>query len=93
MLSSTKTQFKRNERVKIVKGTYQGKRGVFLGPAGKMSARVKIDGDDTVQERTIRLTSITKDTVEITREEYNEMRDVIAMLTARIERLEMELAQ
>ena len=91
-IMASKTQFKRNERISIVKGTYEGKNGVFLGAAGKVSARVKVDGD-TVQERTIRLTSIAKETVEITREEYNEMRDEMAMLTARIERLEINLAR
>ncbi len=89
---ASKMQFKRHERVRIVKGSYEGKNGIFLGAAGKVSARVKVDGD-TVQERTIRLTSIAKDTVEITREEYNEIRDEMAMLTARIERLEINLAR
>jgi chemotaxis protein histidine kinase CheA len=50
--------YQKGDRVKIVKGVYRvfGK-GTVVGPAGKQSARVRVDGD-ILSERTLRLNSL-----------------------------------
>ena len=50
--------YKKGQRIRIIKGTYAGKGyGTYLREAGQVSCCVKVD-NDSVQERTIRLTSI-----------------------------------
>ena len=46
------------QHILIVKGNYKSfQHGIYIGPAGRISARIKVDGD-TCSERTLRLDSI-----------------------------------
>jgi ribosomal protein L24 len=86
--------YKKHDKIVIVGGSYKGKEGVFIGLTGLQSARVKIDGD-TVQERTIRLTSFKlaarPSTIEISLEDYETMKEEIAMLLVMVQRLQLKV--
>jgi ribosomal protein L24 len=47
----------RGDVVTIIAGNYKGKQGEYRRPAGRLSAAIAIEGD-SVQERTLRLTSL-----------------------------------
>jgi len=86
--------YKKHDKIVIVGGSYKGKEGVFIGLTGLQSARVKIDGD-TVQDRTIRLTSFKlaarPSTIEISLEDYETMKEEIAMLLVMVQRLQLKV--
>ena len=86
--------YKKHDKIVIVGGSYKGKEGVFIGLTGLQSARVKIDGD-TVQERTIRLTSFKlaarPSNIEISLEDYETMKEEIAMLLLMVQRLQLKV--
>ena len=89
-----------DDPILVIKGKYKGWKGVYISPAGLMSARVKLDGD-TQEERTLRRTSIilTKkkknsvddDLVAMDRQEYDELVNEIADLAKRLRKLELKL--
>jgi hypothetical protein len=45
------------DRIDIIGGSYRNRGGVYLGPSGRMKARVAVDGDSRA-ERGLWLTSI-----------------------------------
>ena len=75
-------------------GSYKGKEGVFIALAGLQSARNKINGD-TVQERTIRLTSFKlagrPSTIEIPLDDYESMKEEIANLLVLVRKLQLKV--
>lgn len=86
--------YKKHDKIVIVGGSYKGKEGVFIALAGLQSARIKINGD-TVQERTIRLTSFKlagrPSTIEIPLDDYESMKEEIANLLVLVRKLQLKV--
>jgi hypothetical protein len=49
--------FQEEDRIVIIKGSYKGRQGTYLGRAGLFSAKIRVDGD-TEETRTLRITSL-----------------------------------
>lgn len=86
--------YKKHDKIVIVGGSYKGKEVVFIGLAGLQSVRIKINGD-TVQERTIRLTSFKlagrPSTIEIPLDDYESMKEEIANLLVLVRKLQLKV--
>lgn len=91
-------------RVHIVGGLHKSfEVGTHLGPNGKKSARICVDGDK-VQERCLRLSSIEphrnagdrKDdspTVALSKQEHKELVDELSLLTTQVQKLTLKVQQ
>ena len=82
--------YKQGQPVKIIKGTYKGKKGVYLRSAGKVSAAVSITGD-RIQERTLRLSSFAP--IESGAEKKERLMAEILDLRRRLKDLEVEVKE
>lgn len=51
---------KHGDKIHVKGGKCKGRSGIYLGAAGRISARVKLEGDKT-SERTLRMSSIERE--------------------------------
>ena len=82
--------YKRGDKVKVIKGSYKGKEGVFLRLAGEQSAAIAIKGDSQ-QERTLRRTSIKLK--EVKAPTKAELIQEVREITSRLEELRLMLLE
>ena len=93
---ATVQEINAGDLVRVVKGTYKGHVATYMGPAGRVSADVKINGC----VKTIRRSSILKirdanvnnnvDDVRMSRAQYDDIKAQIDTLKAKLDGLAMD---
>ena len=83
--------FRRDDPIRVIAGVYKGKTGTFIELTGNESGRVKLD-NDTVANRTLRMTSLIREDYESDGEERVTMKkSTYDDLVADLEELQQQI--
>ena len=83
--------FRRDDPIRVIAGAYKGKTGTFIELTGNESGRVKLD-NDTVANRTLRMTSLIREDYESDGEERVTMKkSTYDDLVADLEELQQQI--